>query len=228
MSTPAKPAPRPVSNATKAQTRRAATEHRAAPEPPRIPATAPPATCFSLVGPHVQTPKPAIPIKRAPCCRGTTRPRAPLLGDPRPREPWIVLCTTYHAVFSPPPGSVENQDATFRPSPPDAAGALSVSSVSPLRPGDYVVEPISSNPTAKPPLAAPPGKLLQLRPPSRDPAWLRLVDKALRTLTELVRRPAAQTQTMKRSACSVWSLKNRALEHVAKAPAVEHHRHRSP
>ena len=121
------------------------------------------------------------------------------------REPWIVLCTTCHAVFSL-LRSVENQDATFRLTP-DAAGALSVSSVSHCAPGDYVVEPISSNPTAKPPLAAPPGKLLQLRPPSRDPAWLRLVDKALRTLTELVSAQQRKPRPAKRSACSVWSLR---------------------
>ena len=84
-------------------------------------------------------------------------------------------------------------------------------------PGDYVVEPISSNPTTKPPLAAPLGKLLQLRPPGRDPAWLPLVDKALGTLTELVSAHQQQAQTREAFLLQRTELENRALEHFAKA-----------
>ena len=120
-------------------------------------------------------------------------------------EPWIVLCPFCQAAFAL-RRTVEIQDATSRLAP-DAAGALGVSSVSHCDPIDYVVEPISSNPTAKPPLAVPPGKLLQLRRPGRDPAWLPLVDKALRTLTELVSAQQRKPRPAKRSACSVWSLR---------------------
>ncbi len=130
-------------------------------------------------------------------------------------EPWIVLGPVCHVVFSL-LRSVEIQDATFRLAP-DPAGALGASSVSHCAPGDYVVEPISSSPTTKPPPAAPLGKLLQLRPPGRDPAWLPLVDKALHTLTELVSTHQQQAQPREALRLQCMELKNRALEHFAKA-----------
>jgi len=200
----------------KAQTRRAATEHRAAPEPPRIPTTAPPATLlFPREAPHPAPPQAGDSYQACPHVAAVPPSPERHFWKIPGREPWIVLCPFCQAVYSL-LRSVEIQDATCRLAP-DAAGALGVSSVSHCAPGDYVIEPSPSNPTAKPPSAALLGKLLQLRPLGRDPAWLPLVDKALRTLTELVSVQQQQAQAREALRLQRMELKNRALEHVAKA-----------
>ena len=166
--TPTKAGPAPcVSNATKAQTRRAATEHRAAPGRQESRDRAPCNPAFPSLGPMSRTPKPAIPIKRVPMLPVPPAPSATSGRSPTASRGSLCVPAAVFSLLR----SV--QDPGTPPSAsPQTRGRPGVSSVSPAPPATtssaHLVEPHRQAAPAAPARQAPAAS-----PAEPRPAWLR-------------------------------------------------------
>jgi len=161
-----------------------------------------------------RSPKAGDPYQVCPHLAATPTSPDRHFWDVPGRAPWLALCPACHAAFAE-RRSVEIHAEIFRLA--EDFTSPSAPRVSHCAPGEVLHESAPSSPSGQPAATTARGKLLELRRQSPDPAWLPLADKALGTLTELLRTYQQHEQARETLRLQRLELENRALAQFAQA-----------